>query len=70
MRKLPLTFIQNCDNFRFLDYALTLSHFEDSETIDLNIWEGYDNLEVCSLGGKGNFKTYKSVQGGGRAKNI
>ena len=29
--KFPLIFIQNCDNFRFLGYVLTFSHFGNDE---------------------------------------
>ena len=55
--KLPLKFIPNCDNFRFLSYLLPFLHFQNSEINNrCEYLGGGDDLEVCVLGEGGHLQ--------------
>ena len=60
--KLPLIFIQNCDNFRCLGYDFTFSLFEHNEV--------RSRFELCTHGEGGTSKICESVRKGGGSKSI
>ena len=65
--KYSLNCIQNCGNFGFLDYILTLKIVGKNGFEYLGAGRGEDS-EVHTFGGRVTSKTYRSIHGGGGIK--